>query len=75
MNENEQKVYETLKKEMVLELSGGEIDAKNAGGLSNKLLQLANGSVYDDRGKVIHIHGESLLLDIVSDLWCQCPIS
>jgi len=56
MNENEQKVYETLKKEMVLELSGGEIDAKNAGGLSNKLLQLANGSVYDDRGKVIHIH-------------------
>lgn len=56
MNENEQKVYETLKKEMVLELSGGEIDAKNAGGLSNKLLQLANGSVYDDRGKVIHVH-------------------
>ena len=56
MNENEQKVYETLKKEMVLELSGGEIDAKNAGGLSNKLLQLANGSVYDDRGNVIHVH-------------------
>jgi SNF2 family DNA or RNA helicase len=60
MNEEEKGKYETLRKEMVLSLDGADIDAVNAAALSNKLLQMANGAVYDEDKKAITIHDRKL---------------
>ena len=54
-----QKRYRDFERDKVLELSGDEISAVNAAALSNKLLQFANGAVYDECGsarKVVRIH-------------------
>ncbi len=56
LSEPEWQHYQTLKDELVLSLNGKEIDAANAAALSGKLLQLANGAVYDENGGVAHIH-------------------
>lgn len=66
MNEEEQAKYETLRKEMVLSLDGVDIDAVNAAALSNKLLQMANGAVYDEDKKAVTIHDRKL--DALEDL-------
>lgn len=66
MNEDEEAKYETLRKEMVLSLDGTDIDAINAAALSNKLLQMANGAVYDEDGKAVTIHDKKL--DAIEDL-------
>ena len=58
--------YQTLKDEMVLSLNGKDIDAVNAAALSGKLLQLANGAVYDENGGVAHIHDRKL--DTLEDI-------
>ncbi len=60
LSDKEQKVYDTMKRDLVLSLEGREIDALNAAGLSNKLLQMANGAVYADDGSVAKIHGRKL---------------
>lgn len=49
-------VYDKLEREMLLEIDGDAIDAGSAAVLSNKLLQLCNGAVYDDMGAVLEIH-------------------
>jgi SNF2 family DNA or RNA helicase len=66
MNEEEKGKYETLRKEMVLSLDGTDIDAVNAATLSNKLLQMANGAVYDEDKKAVTIHDRKL--DALEDL-------
>ena len=66
MNEEEKGKYETLRKEMVLSLDGTDIDAVNAAALSNKLLQMANGAVYDEDKKAVAIHDRKL--DALEDL-------
>lgn len=48
MDAREQKLYQSLEKDMVLSLPQGEIDAVNAAALSGKLLQMANGAVYGE---------------------------
>ena len=48
MDESERKKYDALKKEMILELPEGEVTASNAASLSNKLLQLSSGAIYDE---------------------------
>lgn len=55
------KQYEAFEKSKVLELlspsSGApEISAVNAAALSNKLLQFANGAVYDERKNAVPVH-------------------
>ncbi|HCW53407.1 MAG TPA: DEAD/DEAH box helicase, partial [Clostridium sp.] len=60
LTEKEKTLYDDLKKDMVLSLEGNEIDAVNAAALSGKLLQMANGAVYDDSNKVINIHDHKL---------------
>ena len=52
--------YQKFKKEMVLTLEDKEIDAINAASLSNKLLQMANGSVYDEDKASHTIHDKKL---------------
>lgn len=43
-----------------------EVTAANAAVLSNKLLQYANGAIYDDHGAVLTLHDEKL--DVLADL-------
>lgn len=62
----EYKQYDTLRREMVLRLPGGQIDAVNAAALSGKLLQMANGAVYDAEGRTLPIHSRKL--DALEDL-------
>ena len=60
LSEKERKQYDSLKKDMILSLDDSEIDAVNAATLSGKLLQMANGAVYDEDSNVIHIHNQKL---------------
>lgn len=66
LSEKEQKLYDSLKKDMVLSVGDDEIDAINATALSSKLLQMANGAVYNDDKESIHIHDRKL--DALEDL-------
>ncbi len=54
-----EKTYRELERKMVLELPGDEddISVTSAAALSNKLLQLANGAIYDDDHRVHEVHG------------------
>lgn len=66
LSAQKQKLYDTLKREMILQLKDGEIDAVNAAALSGKLLQMANGAVYDSQGRTVAIHDRKL--DALEDL-------
>lgn len=66
LSEKEQKLYDSLKKDMVLSVGDDEIDAINAATLSSKLLQMANGAVYNDKKESIVIHDRKL--DALEDL-------
>ena len=60
MDEKEQQKYDQLKADLILPMEDGDIDAASAVGLSNKLLQMANGACYDENGKVKVIHDRKL---------------
>ena len=62
----QQELYDQMRKEMVAELDDAEIDAANAASLSNKLMQMANGAIYDEDKHVHHIHDQKL--DALEDL-------
>lgn len=66
MEQKEQRLYDSFRRDMCLSLGDGELDAANAAGLSNKLLQMANGAVYGEDKKVLHIHDRKL--DALEDL-------
>lgn len=77
MTPEEQKIYDQFKKDRVLPLLNGDLtdsidDADhaiiggNAAAVSGKLLQMANGAVYDDEGNVFHIHDQKL--DVLEEL-------
>ena len=67
LDPSERRTYETLRKEMVVQISEQEeIDAVNAASLSGKLLQMANGAVYDEDKRVLRIHEKKL--DALEDL-------
>lgn len=66
MSEEEQKLYDQLKADLILPMEGGDIDAKTAAGLSMKLLQMANGAVYDENGNVRIIHDRKM--DALEDI-------
>src|SRR5690554_2064196 len=66
LSNEERAAYERLRKELVLDASGGQVTAANAASLSGKLLQLANGAVYTDDGKTIALHDRKL--DALEDL-------
>ena len=48
--------YEKLEKEMLLQVDETIIDAGTAAVLTNKLLQLCNGAVYDENREIVEIH-------------------
>lgn len=51
------KLYEKMEKEMLIQVDESTIDAGTAAVLSNKLMQLCNGAVYDESGFAAEIHG------------------
>lgn len=63
---SERKRYEELKRDLVLQLPGGDITAANAASLSGKLSQMANGAIYTDDKNIIRIHDRKL--DALEDL-------
>ena len=60
LDEKDQMKYKRFKKEMVMTIQEKEIDAINAASLSNKLIQLANGSIYDEDKKFYEVHNKKL---------------
>lgn len=66
LSEAERKIYDTLKKDLVLQIPEKQVTAANAASLSSKLLQLANGAVYTDDGETVALHGHKL--DALEDL-------
>jgi SNF2 family DNA or RNA helicase len=66
LSEEERQAYNTLRRDLVLTLKDGEIDAVNAATLSNKLCQMANGAIYGEDKGVFHIHDRKL--DMLEDL-------
>ncbi len=56
MSKEERIRYNTMKRENVIELAGKQVNAVNAGVLWGKLLQMANGAVYDGDRCVHEIH-------------------
>ena len=66
MNPNEQRKYDGLKQEMMMEIPDGVITAANAASLTNKLSQMANGRIYDEDKNIIHIHDRKL--DALEDI-------
>lgn len=70
MDEDEQYIYDQMCEDLTAQLKEGEVTAANAGVLSGKLCQMANGAVYTDDGKVNLIHGRKLdaLEDIIESM-------
>lgn len=66
MDSRERKIYDDFQRDMVVSLQGEELDAVNAAALSGKLTQMANGAVYGENRKVLHIHDRKL--DALEDL-------
>ncbi len=66
MNDKEMAVYDRFREDMVTKIKDKEIDAANAAVLSGKLLQMANGAVYDEEKVSCHIHDRKL--DALEDL-------
>ena len=60
LDEEDQMKYKKFKKEMVMTIQEKEIDAINTASLSNKLIQLANGSIYDEDKKFYEVHNKKL---------------
>lgn len=58
--------YKKLEKDLLLEFEDSDVTADTAAVLSNKLLQLANGAIYDENRDVQHVHDAKL--DALEDL-------
>ena len=70
MSTSEQKMYASMCEQLVLQMKGDEVTAANAGVLSGKLAQMANGAVYTNDRATLHIHDRKLdaLEDIVESM-------
>lgn len=66
MSDPEKNLYEYMKRDLILSIPGGEVTAANAGTLSGKLSQMANGAVYSDDGSIMQIHDRKI--DALEDL-------
>lgn len=52
--------YRQFENDLILPLKKNVLTASTAGVLVNKLLQFANGAVYDDKGEVTEVHSKKL---------------
>lgn len=71
LDSKSKKAYETMERDAILEIENADdIDATSAAALSNKLLQLANGAVYDEDHNyhVIHDCKMQAFLEVLEQL-------
>lgn len=72
LNDKARRDYDKMERDFVLELEGAEDDitAVNAAALSNKLLQISNGAVYDSSGIYTEVHDAKIeaFLELVERL-------
>jgi SNF2 family DNA or RNA helicase len=54
------RAYRRMEREQVLALEGRDVTAASAAVVAGKLLQMANGAVYDDEGGTVVLHGAKL---------------
>ncbi len=66
LSDSERERYVELKQTLVLQLPETDISVANTAALSGKLLQMANGAIYDEDKNQIHIHDRKL--DALEDL-------
>lgn len=66
MDEDERAAYDSMKNELLVQMDGDTIDAANAAVLSGKLLQMANGAIYNDQKEMKVLHDKKL--EALSDL-------
>lgn len=60
LDSKERRAYDKLLKDYTLEIDDEDIDAVNAAALSNKLIQLSNGAVYDNEKGIHCVHDRKL---------------
>lgn len=60
------KQYEDFERDMLLQVDENTLDAGTAAVLSGKLLQFANGAVYDENKNVVEVH--NCKLDVLSEV-------
>ena len=70
LDKQARKAYNTLERQMVLELEDEDLTVTSAAALSNKLIQLANGALYDAEGNVHEIHSAKIdaLMELLESL-------
>lgn len=70
LDKQARKAYNTLERQMVLELEDEDLTVTSAAALSNKLLQLANGALYDANRGVHEIHSAKIdaLMELLESL-------
>ena len=70
MDKTEREIYSEMCDQLTIQMKDEEVTAANAGVLSGKLCQMANGAVYTDGGGVLHIHDRKLdaLEDIIESM-------
>lgn len=72
LNDKARRDYDKMERDFVLELESAEdeITAVNAAALSNKLLQISNGAVYDSKGIYTEVHDAKIeaFLELVERL-------
>ena len=66
LSSREEKLYRQMERDMLLPYADGDVLALNAASLAGKLLQLANGAVYDEFHNVRVLHDRKL--DALEDL-------
>ena len=66
LSAREEKLYRQMERDMLLPYADGDVLALNAAALAGKLLQLANGAVYDEFHNVRVLHDRKL--DALEDL-------
>lgn len=75
MDGQEQELYRTLEREHLLQIGEKEITALTAGTAYGKLLQLANGAVYDNDGNTVQVHDRKLdALGEILEAACGKPV-
>lgn len=70
LDKQARKAYNTLERQMVLELEDEDLTVTSAAALSNKLIQLANGALYDANRGVHEIHSAKIdaLMELLESL-------
>lgn len=69
LSSKERKLYDELERDSIIEFEKGDVVAESAATLTTKLLQLANGQVYNEHGDIQPVHCKKLeaLKEIVAE--------